>query len=250
MPNLENLLVRARAKALSYLLPRPYEAQWGSYSFIGEMDTQFASERLLDVSLEGIRRARSMSFPGLQERFSAETTEVLRRWPGEHYRLLAGICATIKPKTVVEIGTASGLSALALLSELPSASRLVTFDVLPWDYKGSESWGGDTLLRADDFANGRLSQIVGDLSNDAVFEKQRALLEQADFLFVDGPKDGVFEQRFLDRLASVRFVKPPLVMFDDVRLWNMLRIWRNIRRPKLDLTSFGHWSGSGLIDWA
>jgi predicted O-methyltransferase YrrM len=249
MPNLDNLLVRARAKALSYLLPRPYEAKWGSYSFIAETDTDVASERLIDVSLEGIRRARMVSFDDLQGRLSAETMEVLRRWPGEHYRLLAGICATLKPKTVVEIGTASGLSALALLSELPSGSRLVTFDILPWDYKGPEAWGGEVLLRAEDFANGRLSQFVGDLSNDATFEKHRALLEQADFLFVDGPKDGVFEQQFLDRLGSVRFATPPLVMFDDVRLWNMVRIWKNVRRPKLDLTSFGHWSGTGLIDW-
>jgi hypothetical protein len=38
-------------------------------------------------------------------------------------------------------------------------------------------------------------------------------------------------------------------MFDDIRLWNMLRTWRTINRPKLDLTSFGHWSGTGLVDW-
>ncbi len=38
-------------------------------------------------------------------------------------------------------------------------------------------------------------------------------------------------------------------MFDDIRVWNMLEIWRGIRRPKLDLTSFGHWSGTGLVDY-
>jgi hypothetical protein len=39
-------------------------------------------------------------------------------------------------------------------------------------------------------------------------------------------------------------------MFDDIRFWNMLRIWRNVAAPKLDITSFGHWSGTGLVDWA
>lgn len=37
-------------------------------------------------------------------------------------------------------------------------------------------------------------------------------------------------------------------MLDDIRFLNMWRLWRSIRSPKLDATSFGHWSGSGLVD--
>lgn len=37
--------------------------------------------------------------------------------------------------------------------------------------------------------------------------------------------------------------------FDDIRLWNMLRIWREIRLPKMDMTSFGPWCGTGLCEW-
>jgi hypothetical protein len=29
----------------------------------------------------------------------------------------------------------------------------------------------------------------------------------------------------------------------------MLGVWRGIARPKLDLTSFGHGSGTGLVRW-
>jgi hypothetical protein len=32
-------------------------------------------------------------------------------------------------------------------------------------------------------------------------------------------------------------------------MMNMIGIWRGIRHPKLDLTSFGHWSGTGLVEW-
>jgi hypothetical protein len=222
---------------------------FGSYSFIGESDTTCPSERLLDLATEAIARARRITFDPLAERVGPAAGAVLRRWPGEHYRLLAALCATVRPKTVVEIGTASGLSSLAIISALPAGSRLVTFDVLPWDYKGPEAWGGETVLRKEDFADGSLVQEVGDLSNPETFERHRNLLAETDFFFVDGPKDGIFEQVFLDRLGSVAFPKPPLLMFDDVRLWNMLRIWKDVTRPKLDLTSFGHWSGSGLIDW-
>ena len=32
-------------------------------------------------------------------------------------------------------------------------------------------------------------------------------------------------------------------------LLGRLRIWRAIARPKLDVTSFGHWTGTGLVEW-
>jgi hypothetical protein len=41
----------------------------------------------------------------------------------------------------------------------------------------------------------------------------------------------------------------PVLVFDDTRVRNMLHTWRDVRRPKLDLTSFGHWSGTGLVHW-
>lgn len=35
----------------------------------------------------------------------------------------------------------------------------------------------------------------------------------------------------------------------DIRLWNMPAFWRDVPLPKLDLTSFGHWSGTGVGQW-
>ena len=75
------------------------------------------------------------------------------------------------------------------------------------------------------------------------------MLESADFIFSGAAKDGVMEQRFIDNFKPLQFKNAPIVMFDDIRLWKMLKIWRALDRPKLDLTSFGHWSGTGLVDW-
>jgi hypothetical protein len=68
-------------------------------------------------------------------------------------------------------------------------------------------------------------------------------------LFVDAPKDGVFEPAFIKNLAEMKTKKELLVIFDDIRVLNMLLPWRSIKRPKFDLISFGHWSGTGLVDW-
>ena len=39
-----------------------------------------------------------------------------------------------------------------------------------------------------------------------------------------------------------------LVIDGDIRLLPMVECWRSIASPKFDLTSFDHWSGTGIVD--
>lgn len=200
------------------------------------------SDRLFDITLEAVQKARSVSMADVIDRMIGPP-HFPDVWPGEHYKLLAGLVSVCQPKTVIEIGTAAGLSALAMRTELPPSSRIVTFDIIPWaEYK-------NTSLRESDFHDGAISQILGDVSDPNVMQEHTGLFESADLIFVDGPKDGHFECDFLKRLEEIGDLNNPLIVFDDIRVWNMLSIWRSIQRPKLDVTSFGHWSGTGLVDW-
>ncbi|WP_218081583.1 O-methyltransferase [Anthocerotibacter panamensis] len=164
-------------------------------------------------------------------------------WPGEHYRLLAAFMVVLQPKTVLEIGTFKGLSALAMKKYLPATGRIVTFDLKPW-----QSFE-DTFLCSDDFADGRLSQELGNLADPDFVEEHRTLLEATDFFFIDGPKDNITEYKIIENFQNLNFKNAPILLFDDTRLWNMLKFWRTLPFPKLDLTSFGHWSGTGLVEW-
>ena len=74
-------------------------------------------------------------------------------------------------------------------------------------------------------------------------------LRSADLFFIDAAKDGVMEHHFIKNLKAIGLKPNAVVLFDDIRLWNMLDIWRSIDFPKLDLTSFGHWSGTGVVQW-
>jgi hypothetical protein len=38
-----------------------------------------------------------------------------------------------------------------------------------------------------------------------------------------------------------------LVVIDDIRVLTMVQLWRQLPNPRLDLTSFGHFSGTGLL---
>jgi predicted O-methyltransferase YrrM len=200
------------------------------------------SERLLDLALAAIQHARVEDLGEISRRITG-TPRWPDRWPGEHYKLLVGLVKALAPQVVIEIGTYQGLSALALAKRLPPGGVVHTFDVLPWrDVPGC-------VLTDQDLAGGGIVTHVADLTRAEVFEQHRPLVESAGLLFVDAAKDGTMERVLLERFESARFHAPPIVAFDDVRLWNMLRIWREVARPKLDLTSFGHWSGTGLVDW-
>jgi hypothetical protein len=75
-------------------------------------------------------------------------------------------------------------------------------------------------------------------------------LSEADFLFVDAAKDSKMEAVLLDNFSTVGIKEGALLLFDDIRVVPMFPIWRRIALPKIDLTSFGHWSGTGLVRWS
>lgn len=199
------------------------------------------SERLIELLLALVARARSISLSDLNDR---NPPELLHVWPGEHYRLLAALVQELRPRNVLEIGTFTGLSALAMLSYLPRDAQLTTVDIISWD----KICG--TFLRPTDFATGNFRQIVCDLRDPANCRVHTQLLQSADIIFIDGPKDGVFEPRLLENLSLIGLPRGPLLIFDDIRIWNMLATWRRIRYPKLDVTSIGHHTGTGLVEWA
>lgn len=236
---------RLKKRLLRWALPLPFEARGQEYSLLSSLDDDGGkpSARLLDLSLQAASRARTLDLSWISKRMPTGPFWP-ELWPGEHYRLLAALVEVLAPRRVVEIGTFKGYGALALTSSLPKGSEVVTVDVVPWrDFP-------DSALRASDFEGGRLRQVLADLSDPKVFGEFSEVLAGCDLLFVDAPKNVRFERAFLSNLETLRMPPGALVVFDDIRSWNMLRIWRELSRPKLDLTSFGHWTGTGLVEWS
>jgi predicted O-methyltransferase YrrM len=228
--------------------PSPVSSRHMEYSMLYSEDDSISrpNARLLDLSIEAIIHAqRQTCLTDVDERLGGRfpfPDNIVSLWPGEHYKLLAGLVQVLKPALVLEIGTAEGLSALSMLKYLPSGGRIVTFDIVPWvEYPKS-------CLTPEDFKDGRLSQIIADLGDRKVFESHQALLAQADLVFIDAAKDGTLEQKLVANFESLRYESKPIFVFDDIRLWNMLSVWRELRWPKLDLTSFGHWCGTGICE--
>jgi hypothetical protein len=74
-----------------------------------------------------------------------------------------------------------------------------------------------------------------------------AVLRSADFLLVDGPKDGIFEPAFVERVLPLPTDRRRFLGFDDIRMLQMTQLWRALPYSKIDATSFGRWSGTGLM---
>lgn len=200
------------------------------------------SKRLLDISLTAcstIWGNRLSIFDGR----SSKEPHWFDIWPGEHYRFLDALVRVLKPRNVIEIGTFTGMGTLSLLQSLPSHGQITTFDLLGWNSFA------DTWLLPSDFSGGRVTQVLHDISAPGGIEPHRALFESADLIFVDGPKDGHTEARILSNLETLELSPDVVVVFDDIRVMNMINVWRKVKRPKLDMSSFGHWSGTGLVDW-
>jgi predicted O-methyltransferase YrrM len=226
--------------SIKQLLPPPVKAAHAEYSMIASThdDPSKPTSTLLDLSLEAITAARSANLSFVCEGRKVPSYTTL--WPGEHYKLLSGLVSVLKPKLIVEIGTATGLSALCMRSSLPPGGQIMTFDIVPWQsYK-------NTVLKETDFSTGSLTQSVENLAEEKALQKHAAMLKQATFIFIDATHDGTLEAKLLESLHRVGF--KGYILLDDIRVWTMLKMWRDIQWPKIDLTSMGHWSGTGLVE--
>jgi len=95
---------------------------------------------------------------------------------------------------------------------------------------------------------GGITQVIGDLARDDVFSDNLQLLNEADLIFMDAPKDDVFEYKMASNFQKLEKKASKLLLIDDIQFVNMIDFWRSIKSPKLDVTSFGHWSGTGVVD--
>lgn len=200
------------------------------------------SSYLFDLSINAINEIKNIDVTSIAEREKNEQKWV-NIYPGEHYKLLGALMKVLKPLVIIEVGTFLGQASLVLKKFAPDGSVVHTFDIIAWDEFR------DTCFIASDFSDGKLIQHLDDITTDKGFRKNIELLKSADFIFVDALKDGIQEKKILEKLESIVLKKECIVMFDDIRVWNMVKIWRDIKRPKIDLTSFGHWSGTGLVHW-
>ncbi len=168
-------------------------------------------------------------------------SKYLNVFPGEHYRFINSIVKTIKAKKIVEIGTYTGMGSLSL-KEGSDDVEVTTYDIIKWDEIPLPSH-----FKSSDFDES-LKQVIGDLSQDNFFDKNLNILNDADLIFMDAPKDNLFEYKMVKQLKKLKNKNKKILILDDILFVNMIDFWRKIKSPKVDATSFGHFTGTGIVD--
>jgi hypothetical protein len=125
----------------------------------------------------------------------------------------------MEPRLFIEIGTFTDAGCLVMKRFQPIHGRLVTYDIIPWHRIPH------TALRNEDFDEGFQRRVL-DLTGPGIPLQESETIRQADFIFVDAVKDGLMERTLCEMLDTIRFDSSPIVLFDDIKFVEMIRIWR------------------------
>lgn len=157
----------------------------------------------------------------------------------EHYKLLAYLSTQLHCKRILDIGTYFGHSCNAL-SYAPD-KEVLSFDVadrLPLRHASLDpEHGGIASVKDRPNVRCMYTDYMADLAD---------LVCGCDLVVIDDDHTGRTQRRIMQRLREVKYTG--LVLIDDTRLNSaMLHMFADIPETKVDVTSVGHWSGTGII---
>ena len=146
----------------------------------------------------------------------------------EHYRLLFHISWQIpNQSTIIDIGTSTGHSALAL-SANPNIC-VITYNICD-EVQNTHSFKEKNNIDI------RIKNCLEDID----------ILLQSPFIMLDVFHDGIFEKQLIAKLIKCNY--NGIVLCDDIFLnKEMVEFWNWVPLKKADISEYGHWSGTGII---
>lgn len=150
----------------------------------------------------------------------------------EHYKLISFLASQMPAYSyLIDIGTYYGLSSLALARD--GNKNVITYDV--FDYI-TDDFNINTIKK-----HPNITFKIMDCLNDFT------VVLKSPFIVLDvDPHNGLQEREILSQLKDKDY--KGLVLLDDIHLnKDMESMWNDITEKKIDVTKYGHWSGTGLV---
>ena len=152
--------------------------------------------------------------------------------PNLYYQWLACLVRLLKPKQIVELGAASGISTLMMASEMLPDSKLYSVDIDP-----TIAW---KWMKKD---YPQVEKILGDDLNMAIWPGY-VDLGKTDLWFIDSLHTKTQLTKELE-MYKPYFKRGAIVVLDDVRLPGLDEVWESLKYDKCETTEFNHYSGFG-----
>ena len=148
-----------------------------------------------------------------------------------YYRFLHSYMKSEKPKQVVELGAAAGISTIMMAVGSPE-TRVISVDCDPFAWKWmNREYPNVKKILGDDLD----LSIYGDLD-----------LSKTDFWFFDSLHTKKQLQAELD-LYKQFFKKGAVLTFDDIHInEGMSEVWEELPYEKLDISDRMHYTGWGI----
>jgi predicted O-methyltransferase YrrM len=166
-------------------------------------------------------------------------SDVCERPGREHYFFLAALSLQLKNTKIVELGTHKGNSSFTFAygnRKNNNNNTIITYDI------------EDFAKLSSDTAN--IDYRIEDLFNPDVREQNHDVLISSDFIFLDiSPHDGFLETEMYMWLLKNEY--KGILLLDDIYYGDGMKNFWNIidSKYKMDLTSVGHHTGTGLVSF-
>lgn len=174
-----------------------------------------------EISAMDMSYAKELAFRG-QDNFDAE--------PGkEAYKLYAYLSKTFNYKTILDVGTRFGNSALSLSKN--GRNKVISYNIID---------EGATKIEKKN-----ITWKIMDFRDDKTINWEKVALILLD---VD-PHNGNLEREMLDYLSDVGW--SGIIVLDDIKLnGSMKDFWLKLpEEKKRDVTDLGHASGTGILEF-
>jgi len=152
----------------------------------------------------------------------------------EHYKLLSYFSTLFNNSNILDIGTHTGCSALALAYN--STNTIYSFDIM------------DKVIPSIKTID-NIKFCQDNLFDKDIFKKWSEIILSCPFIFLDvDPHNGVMEYDFFNLIKEINY--QGFIICDDIWYFKEMRdnFWYKIENKfKYDLTDLGHWSGTGII---
>lgn len=154
--------------------------------------------------------------------------------PGQEVYKLLGFISMHSGGVITDIGTQFGSSALALsLNNQVTVETYDKFKHIP-----------DSNNQVQTIAN-KPNIKYKILSAQSIISK----VAESNVIYLDiNTGDGLEEIKMIKKLQELNF--QGILVIDDIKLSEVMEnVWKNVPKElkKLDVTEFGHWSGTGIV---
>lgn len=154
--------------------------------------------------------------------------------PNLYYQWLACLVRLTKPKQIVELGAASGISTLMMASEMDKDAKMYSVDIDPtiaWKWMNKDY--------------PQVIKILGDDLNMAIWPGN-VDLGKTDLWFIDSLH--TYNQLKAElEMYGPYFKRGAIVVLDDIHLPELEPLWNSIDSDKCDNSERNHYSGFGFF---